>query len=141
MQYTGKVCEKHPELAGLRVESTRACVGCKRERVSKWKKDNSSKSAASAQRSKQKIKDLVFEHYGKKCSCCGFDDMRALSIDHTNQDGAEHRKNVLKSTSSDKLYRWLVANDFPKEFRTLCYNCQIIAYKEFMAAGLNCGHS
>lgn len=68
-------------------------------------------------------KELVLTHYGKgKCACvlCGFDDIRALSIDHINGNGLEHRKQMHASN----IYRWLVREGFPKGFRTLCMNCQ-----------------
>ena len=31
-RYLGKVCAKHPELNGERLKSTKACLGCKRQR-------------------------------------------------------------------------------------------------------------
>lgn len=41
--------------------------------------------------------------YGKVCACCGFDDIRFLSVDHVNNDGKRDRagrrqnhKNLLK---------------------------------------------
>jgi len=40
-------------------------------------------------------KKKVFEHYAGKnpaCAVCGYNDPRALSIDHMNGDGAEHRR-------------------------------------------------
>jgi len=67
----------------------------------------------------------VLTHYGnEKCSCvkCGFSDIRALSIDHINGDGANHRKEV----RSSNLYRWLIQNNYPEGFQTLCMNCQSI---------------
>lgn len=84
------------------------------------------------EREKQRIKRLDFKasiltHYGKgKCACirCGFTDIRALSIDHIEGNGAEHRK-TLKG-GSQKLYRWLFDNDFPEGYQTLCLNCQFI---------------
>lgn len=60
----------------------------------------------------------VFDHYGP-CRYCGQTLEFFLTIDHINDDGAEHRKTVPGS----HLYRWLIANGFPPEFQTLCYNC------------------
>lgn len=60
-------------------------------------------------------RDLVFAHYGTVCRCCGSADRP--TIDHVNGDGAEHRKTVTS------LYRWLVRNDYPDGFQTLCRRC------------------
>ena len=48
-------------------------------------------------------------------------DIRALSIDHINSDGASHRKEV-----GNGMYRWLLKNNFPEGFQVLCMNCQFI---------------
>ena len=33
----------------------------------------------------------VLDHYGRACSCCGETEPAFLTIDHVNNDGAEHR--------------------------------------------------
>lgn len=71
------------------------------------------------------IKSSVLSHYGNgRCACvnCDFDDLRALSIDHISDNGAEHRKQLNRSS----IYEWLVSNDFPDGYQTLCMNCQFI---------------
>ncbi len=71
----------------------------------------------------EKIK--VMNHYSSgdkiKCSRCGFNDIRALSVDHINGQGGKHRKEVGVHT-----YRWLKANNYPDGFQILCMNCQFI---------------
>jgi hypothetical protein len=74
------------------------------------------------------IKIGVLAHYGNgKCACvkCGFDNVKALSIDHINGGGNDHRR---KDNISGGLefYRWLIRNNYPKEYQTLCMNCQYI---------------
>lgn len=74
---------------------------------------------------KFELKIKVLTHYGNgKCTCviCGFDDLRALSIDHIDGGGGEHRRKMGYST----IYRWLVVNDYPEGYQTLCMNCQFI---------------
>lgn len=77
------------------------------------------------------IKSSVLTHYGNgKCACtkCGFSDIRALSIDHIEGNGAEHRKILRRGGLS--FYKWLVQNEFPLGYQTLCMNCQFIkSYK------------
>lgn len=73
----------------------------------------------------QNRKKRVVAHYSQntmKCAKCGFGDLRALSIDHINGNGSEHRKQIGKS----RLYSWLVKNKFPSGFQVLCMNCQFI---------------
>lgn len=65
-----------------------------------------------------KEKSLIFEHYGKKCECCGEDNPKFLTIDHINGGGTKHRKKI-----GNKINRWLVKNNFPKGFQVLCFNC------------------
>lgn len=63
--------------------------------------------------------------YGGKCQCCGEVQEEFLSIDHVNNDGANHRRKI-----GSEIYRWLKNNGYPKEgFQVLCYNCNCA--KEF----------
>lgn len=72
-------------------------------------------------------KVVVLTHYGGgKCACvrCGFDDVRALTIDHING-----------RTKGDKrggahFYTYLIMNDYPLGYQTLCFNCQWIKKAE-----------
>jgi len=79
---------------------------------------------------KFELKIKVLTHYGKgKCACvrCGFDDIRALSIDHLNGGGREHRR----KEGIGSIYTWLWRNEYPEGFQTLCMNCQFVkAYKD-----------
>lgn len=78
-------------------------------------------------------KTLVLTHYGKgklACSRCGFDDIRALSLDHINGGGSalarEAKKNHKRVLSGQALYRTLYLLGFPAGFQTLCMNCKFI---------------
>ena len=42
----------------------------------------------------------------------------AGGIDHINGKGTEHRKKI-----GFNIYPWLVKNNFPEGFQTLCCNC------------------
>ncbi len=68
-------------------------------------------------------RDKVFNHYGWKCACCGEEIREFLTIDHMKNDAAEYRKKGLH-LGGEAVYRWLIANNFPKDFQTLCMNCQ-----------------
>lgn len=129
----GKICVKHPELNGLRTNS-HACAGCKREKDLLRKRTiGITRNREKARAYNQNLKEKVFGQYGKACSLCGFDNIDALTIDHVNNDGAEHRRRLTGSRHSGGTltYRWLVKNDFPAGFRTLCQNCNVIEYKKY----------
>ena len=63
-------------------------------------------------------REEAFFHYGDVCTCCGESRFNFLTIDHINNDGAEHRRTMVGDT-----YRWLSRNDYPDTFQTLCMNC------------------
>jgi len=85
-----------------------------------------------------KTKLTVINHYGGKCVHCGYDDIRALQIDHINGNGAEHRRQLSKkykakgkSFAGYTTYRWLIQNNFPDGFQVLCANCNYIKHYEY----------
>jgi hypothetical protein len=78
-------------------------------------------------------KYTVFKHYGNgKCACikCGFDNIKALSLDHINNDGAKIRREQTKlykrGLVGKALYRKLYLAGYPEGYQTLCMNCQFL---------------
>ena len=65
------------------------------------------------------FREAVLDHYGRRCACCGETQVVFLTVDHVNNDGAEHRKTVHASA----IYRWLLRSGFPPGFQILCFNC------------------
>lgn len=77
---------------------------------------------------RQEIKIEVLTYYGNgKLACikCGFNNVDALSIDHINGNGGNHR-NVI----GNSIYSWLRARNYPDGYQTLCMNCQYIKREE-----------
>lgn len=71
----------------------------------------------------KEAKDKVYAAYGGYvCNCCGETTKEFLTIDHIDNDGAEHRRKT-KTVGGAGLYRWIIKNHFPKTFQILCYNC------------------
>lgn len=69
------------------------------------------------------LRDLVFNAYGGYvCKCCGETTPEFLTLDHINNDGAEHRKII--GSGGNNLLQWLKKNSFPPGFQVLCWNCQ-----------------
>ena len=82
---------------------------------------------------RKKLKDIrkaeVLTHYGNGklvCVRCGFDDIRALSIDHINGNGAEERRRLGVVHGRVNFYCWLQHEGYPDGYQTLCFNCQMI---------------
>lgn len=72
---------------------------------------------------RKKNKTLVFEAYGGfVCNCCGETMNECLSIDHLNNNGHVHRKEI--GSQGSAFYAWLVSNNFPPGYQVLCMNCQ-----------------
>lgn len=69
-----------------------------------------------------RIKQKVIEYYGIAGGCCfpgcEVDEIDQLTIDHIH--GRTVRDMHVK-TGLD-FYRWLIANDFPRSYQTLCWN-------------------
>ena len=69
---------------------------------------------------REKTKIDVMNHYGPGCVCCGEKDIRFLTLDHINNNGKPHRKEV---GSGHRLYRWAQKNNYPEGLQTMCFNC------------------
>uniref|UniRef100_A0A6M3JHN2 Putative HNH endonuclease n=1 Tax=viral metagenome TaxID=1070528 RepID=A0A6M3JHN2_9ZZZZ len=79
---------------------------------------------------RRRVKLKVLTHYGggkPACIRCGMDDLRTLSIDHIAGGGGVHRREVGRGK---EMYGWLVRNNYPKGYQTLCMNCQWIKRAE-----------
>ena len=72
-------------------------------------------------------KKKVLDYYGNACNHCGFDNILALQIDHIGNNGAEERKSLgSKNFSGWRFYEYLINNDYPDGYQTLCANCNMI---------------
>lgn len=63
--------------------------------------------------------EVIDAYGGPICVCCGEKERKFLCIDHVNNDGSSHRKEV----QGGMLYNWLKKNNYPKGFQVLCCNC------------------
>ena len=65
-------------------------------------------------------KQRAIEAYGGSCFCCGEDNIKLLTLDHANNDGAEWRRKLQRT-----MYRWLRQHGYPKDLglRAACWNC------------------
>lgn len=66
----------------------------------------------------------AFKYYGNSCKYCQQSIQIFLTIDHTNNNGAEHRRQQRSGDNQGhNIYAWLRKNNYPEGFQTLCYNC------------------
>jgi hypothetical protein len=85
-----------------------------------WKTEKGRDTRLNRQRS-QRLEAIT--RYGGKCACCGEDRYEFLALDHVNNDGAAHRKEIRRAS----IYTWLKRNNYPQDgrFQLLCHNCNL----------------
>lgn len=80
----------------------------------------------------RQLKYTVLSHYSlvqyPKCAHCGIIDIDVLCIDHIDNNGCAHRK---QPDVGYNFYNWLVRNNYPEGYQTLCYNCNMKKRMEF----------
>lgn len=67
---------------------------------------------------------------GAVCKRCGFDDIRALQIDHIENDGNKERKIALRNNAKKYLIH---IKKTPERYQVLCANCNSIKRQEFFS--------
>lgn len=97
------------------------CKDCKK--TNRKKNITPTKEAFYSKIKRLNIKEQIISAYGGKCVCCGQNIWQFLAIDHCNNDGAKHRKDINKSGGAP-FYNWLKKNNYPRDdYRLLCHNC------------------
>jgi hypothetical protein len=109
------------------VENKTYCEECIQKR-GEWYKESNTRIKNKIER--EKIKNIVFEHYGNKCIVCAEKDIDVLVIDHINNDGYKQRKQTGEGAS---FYKWIKENNFPIDLQILCCNCNIKKYKQALS--------
>ena len=85
---------------------------------------NAEYQASYYQRHKKELKQAILNLSGRKCALCGYNDVRALEIDHINGGGKNHRRHV----GGIGYYKELLKMATDKTVRTLCRNCNWIEW-------------
>lgn len=95
-----------------------------RESSRRYARENAEAISAKLKAKRRALKQAILNAYGGVCACCGETTYEFLTLDHTNGDGAEHRRllNAAKGRSN-KVYQDLIDRGFPPGFRVLCFNC------------------
>lgn len=91
------------------------------QRNKEWRKNNLEESKRRHREWNWNSKIKALNAYGGICACCGEKEPKFLAIDHINNDGNKHRREVKNKT----IYVWLRDNNYPKGFQVLCHNCNM----------------
>lgn len=75
-------------------------------------------------RERMMVKASFLSAYGGKCSCCGEDDPRFLTLDHVHNDGKEDRN----GRPNYIIMRQAVTNFRPDLYQILCFNCNFAKF-------------
>lgn len=99
-----------------------------RSSVTEWRRRNRDRVRAGTRSANARIKLACFTLFGGVCQRCGFDDIRALQIDHVN--GARCARTDWYRAGLG-LYRQLLRGGLDlREFQLLCANCNWIKRSE-----------
>lgn len=95
--------------------------GKKNEQSRAYYRANAEKLKAAERDKYHTLRHEAYMRYGGyQCACCGESEPAFLCLDHVNNDGYWHRKQVHPRS----LPKWLKDQGYPKGmFQVLCYNC------------------
>ena len=103
-----------------------ACKKCTNERA-RTKYNSNGKLAARMRKYRNNLRKQIFNKFNNICFKCGFNDWRALQIDHIKGNGAEERKKFGNTTVY--FYNYLLSlsdEELHKKYQCLCANCNWI---------------
>ena len=125
-----KKCKERPFIPGQKW-----CEVCRDKHNIWWQTSNYRERNKILDRQRRKDRrQRIIDHYGGKCVCCGESEPVFLSIDHINNDGADHRANITKKKGRGKqagsttMYKWIERNNYPTDLQLLCHNCNMGKY-------------
>jgi hypothetical protein len=100
------------------------CKACSLKKSNRWTAEHREMSLAQHRTRRKEQRMIVLCHYSGSdkpfCACCGEDIFEFLALDHKNNDGSEHRKQV-----GMNMVSFALANNYPAIFQVLCHNCNM----------------
>jgi len=112
-EYTRKWRALHPEAKIRRNESGR-----------KYNQEHREEKRLYAQKYRKKLRLDIINLLGSKCMKCGFNDIRALQIDHINGGGTRDRKAKARGRYFIDIKESIMKKE--NEYQLLCANCNWI---------------
>ena len=71
-----------------------------------------------------RVRMEVLTHYSGNpphCQCCDESVFDFLCMDHVNNNGNAHRREI----GTNRMYYWIRRHGYPDGFQVLCYNCNM----------------
>jgi 5-methylcytosine-specific restriction endonuclease McrA len=94
-----------------------------------YRENNKDKLREYARTRRRALKTEALNTYGTACAVCGFDDIRALQIDHIHNNGNIERKALGgQQVSGWRFYEHLKKLGWPSGYQTLCANHNLIKH-------------
>ncbi len=100
--------------------------------MKEYRKKNREKVRAKQREYYDNARREALEAYGgkpAKCGQCGESYLECLQIDHIENDGNIHRKQIEEEygykLGGNQILMWLKKNNYPEGFQILCANCNI----------------
>lgn len=94
---------------------------------------NWSKKKVASKKFKTQVKVETLGHYSEgvpRCKRCGIEDLRVLTLDHINSDGAQSRRAKAGGYGGTNYYVALRRLNYPSGYQVLCQNCHRIVEHE-----------
>lgn len=123
ISYEASFCKKHRPVTSETKEKNRKIAKEKGINPPHPKGENHPRWLTDRRRWYEKVRRAIYDLLGEKCIRCGFDDKRALQIDHVYGGGNKERKS--RGTNNYKLILNKIL-DGSKEYQILCSNCNWI---------------
>lgn len=119
--YYAKLTEEQKE--AIRARSRAYYWAHHEERLRYAREENPAHKNDRLRKSRAKLRDAIYEHYGNVCACCGETNPLFLSIDHVNGGGRGHRKSLGPKAGTHAMLYDIKKRGFPPDFQLLCFNC------------------
>lgn len=91
----------------------------------KYYRANREKRKRRAREYNEGMRMAVLDILGRECECCGFDDVRALQVDHVNGGGVKEMKNNHGKMNYNKFILGKLLEG-SEDYQVLCANCNWI---------------
>lgn len=75
----------------------------------------------------ERIRQKIWDRYGRTCACCGEDNQGFLTLDHIEGNGSKERRETGRSGVG--FYHLLLRRGLPEGFQTLCFNCNCAKHR------------
>lgn len=91
-----------------------------KEYAAKYYREHKKEFVQYSRNRRERLREEILLLLGNKCAICGFDDSRALQIDHKLGNGAGHRRKKAYLTYYGEILNEIKAGS--KDYQILCAN-------------------